>query len=259
MHPLRRLAVALALGFGLTPAIVAAQPSSRELTVLAAASLKGPLDAIAADFEKATGIKVRLSFAASSALARQVESGAPAGLFISADLDWMDHVEKAGLVAAGTRGNLLANDLVLVAPKDSKVQLKIGPGFPLAKALGDGRLALAQPDSVPAGKYAKAALTKLGVWPEVEKRVAGAENVRAALAFVARGEAPLGIVYRTDAIAEPAVRTVDVFPADTHPPIVYPVAVLKGAQEAAGKRFQAFMRSQDARVAWQMAGFRPAP
>ena len=239
-------------------AIAPAFAGAAELTVLAAASLKGPLDAIAADFEKASGIKVRLSFAASSALARQIESGVPAGVFISADRDWMDHVEKAGLLAPASRGNLLANDLVLVAPKDSKVQLKIGPGFPLAKALGDGRLALAQPDSVPAGKYAKAALTKLGVWPEVEKRVAGAESVRAALAFVARGEAPLGIVYRTDALAEPGVRTVDVFPSATHPPIVYPVAVLKGAQEEAGKRFQLYLRSQDARVTWQMAGFRPA-
>lgn len=240
-------------------AIAPAFAGAAELTVLAAASLKGPLDAIAADFEKSSGIKVRLSFAATSALARQIESGAPAGVFISADRDWMDHVEKAGLLVPASRGDLLANDLVLVAPKDSKVQLKIGPGFALARALGDGRLALAQPDSVPAGKYAKAALTKLGVWPEVEKRIAGAESVRAALAFVARGEAPLGIVYRTDALAEPGVRTVDVFPSGVHPPIVYPVAVLKGAQEEAGRRFQLYLRSQDARVTWQMAGFRPAP
>ena len=240
-------------------AIAPAFAAAAELTVLAPASLKGPLDGIASDFEKSTGIKVRLAFAASSALARQLESGVPAGLFISADRDWMDHVEKLGLLAPASRGNLLANDLVLVAPKDSKVQLKIGPDFPIAKALGDGRLALAQPDSVPAGKYARAALTKLGVWAGIEKRVAGAENVRAALAFVARGEAPLGIVYRTDALAEPAVRTVDVFPADSHPPIVYPVAVLKGPQEEAGKRFQVYLRSQGARVTWQMAGFRPAP
>ena len=243
-----------ALLLAVAPVLAAAQ----ELTVLAAASLKGPLDGIAADFEAAYKIKVRISYASSSALARQIESGLPAGVFISADRDWMDHVEKAGAIVPGSRGNLLANDLVLIAPKDSKVELKIAPGFPLGKALGDGRLALAQPDSVPAGKYAKAALVKLGVWGDVEKKVAGADNVRAALAFVARGEAPLGIVYRTDALAEPAVRTVAVFPADTHPPIVYPVAAIKGPQEEAAKRFQAYLRTQAARVSWQMAGFRPA-
>jgi molybdate transport system substrate-binding protein len=240
-------------------AIASSVATAAELTVLATASLKGPLDALASDFEKASGIKVRIAFAASSALARQAASGVPAGLIITADRDWMDHVEKAGLLAPATRGNLLANDLVLIAPKASTVQLKIAPGFALAKALGDGRLALGQPDSVPAGKYAKAALTKLGVWSSIENRVASAESVRAALAFVARGEAPLGVVYRTDVLAEPAVRTVDVFPPDTHPPIVYPFAVLKGEQEAAGRRFQAYLRTKDARVTWQMAGFRPAP
>jgi molybdate transport system substrate-binding protein len=252
MRRTRLFAAALALA--LAPALAFAQ----ELTVLAAASLKGSLDALAADFTATTGVKVRVSFAASSALARQAESGAPAGLFVSADADWMDYLDQRGLLLPGTRGNLLANDLVLVAPKDSKVQLKIAPGFAIGKALGEGRIALAQPDSVPAGKYAKAAFTSLGVWADLEKRVAGADNVRAALALVARGEAPLGVVYRTDAIAEPAVRTVGVFPAGSHPPIVYPVAVLKGAQEEAGKRFQAFLRSPAARVTWQMAGFRPA-
>lgn len=258
MRPFRRLATALLLG--LVPALAAAQaaPGPRELTVLAAASLKGPLDGFAADFEKASGIKVRLAFAASSALARQIESGVPAGLFISADLDWMDFAEKSGRLVPGTRANLLANDLVLVAPRDSKVQLKIAPGFPIGKALGEGRLALAQPDSVPAGKYAKAAFTKLGVWADIEKRVAGAESVRAALAFVARGEAPLGVVYRTDAYAEPAVRIVDVFPSDSHPPIVYPVAVIRGAQEEPARRFQAWLRDPATRLAWGMAGFRPA-
>jgi len=229
-----------------------------ELTVFAASSLKGPLDGIASDFQKETGVKVRLVFAASSALARQIESGAPAGIFISADRDWMDHVERKDLLVPATRGNLLSNDLVLIAPSESKVQLKIAPGFPLAKALGGGRLALGQPDSVPAGKYAKAALTKLGVWADVEKRVAGAESVRAALAFVARGEAPLGVVFRTDAHAEPAVRIVDVFPADTHPPIIYPFAAIKGPQEDLARRFQAYLRGQGARLTWGMAGFKPA-
>lgn len=256
MRPIRRLAAALLLG--LAPALAAGQAAPPELTVLAAASLKGPLDGIAADFERASGVKVRLAFAASSALARQIESGVPAGLFLSADLDWMDFAEKTGRLVPGTRGNLLANDLVLVAPKDSKVELKIAPGFPIGKALGDGRIALAQPDSVPAGKYAKAAFTKLRVWSDIEKRVAGAESVRAALAFVARGEAPLGVVYRTDAHAEPAVRIVDIFPSDSHPAIVYPVAVIKGAQEEPARRFQAWLRSPAARLSWGTAGFRPA-
>lgn len=238
-------------------AIAPAFAAAAELTILAASSLKGPLDGIAADFEKSSGIKVRLSFAASSALARQIESGAPAGLFISADRDWMDHVEKLGLIVPDTRGNMMANDLVLIAPKDSKVELKIAPGFPIAKALGNGRLALGQPDSVPVGKYAKAAFTKLGVWSDIEKRVAGADSARAALALVARGEAPLGVVYRTDAVAEPSVRIVDNFPADSHPPILYPQAVLKGPQEEAAKRFQAYLRTPAARVTWQMSGFRP--
>jgi len=258
MRPIRRLAAALLLG--LAPALAAAQgvPAPQELTVLAAASLKGPLDGIAADFEKSSGIKVRLSFAASSALARQIESGVPAGLFISADLDWMDFAEKTGRLAPGTRGNLLTNELVLIAPKDSKVELKIAPGFPIGTALGSGRLALAQPDSVPAGKYAKAAFTKLGVWADVEKRYAGAESVRAALAFVARGEAPLGVVYRTDANAEPAVRIVDVFPADSHPPVIYPFAAIKGPQEEAARRFQAWLRGPASRLTWGTAGFKPA-
>jgi molybdate transport system substrate-binding protein len=174
------------------------------ITVFAAASLGEALDAAARPFEAATGDKVAVSYAASSALARQVEAGAPASLFISADVDWIDYVEKRGLAVPGTRRDLHGNDLVLIAPAGSATSVKIAPGFDLAAALGDGRLALANPDSVPAGKYAKAALTALGAWQRVEGRIAPAENVRAALALVSRGEAPLGIVYRTDALAERA-------------------------------------------------------
>ena len=193
---MRRLA---ALAFCL---VLAPCASADTITVFAAASLKEALDAAAKPFEDSTGNKVAVSYAASSALARQIEAGAPATLFISADLDWVDYVEKRGLAVPGTRRNLLGNDLVLIAPAASTAALKIAPGFDLAAALGkDGRLALANPDAVPAGKYAKAALTKLGAWPGVEGRVAPAENVRAALALVSRGEAPLGIVYRTDAMA----------------------------------------------------------
>src|SRR6185503_19169048 len=163
-----------------------------------------------------------ISYGASSALAKQIENGAPADLFISADLDWMDYLEKKGLVAPGTRKNLLGNRLVLVAPAKQPVKLAIAPGFAIGRAIGNGRIALADPQSVPAGKYAKAALEKLGVWDQVSGRVAAAENVRAALALVARGEAPLGVVYQTDANAEPGVMIAGVFPADSHPAVVYP-------------------------------------
>lgn len=250
----RPLAV-LALAVGLAaPAFCAAV----ELTILAAASLRGPLDEIATSFAKASGGKVRISFAASSALARQVEAGAPADVFICADLDWMDYLDKRGLIVPGTRANLLAGDLVLIAPKAGTVKLRIVPNFPIAEALGDGRLAIGQPDSVPAGRYAKAALTSLGVWPAVQMKIAGAESVRAALALVARGEAPLGIVYRTDALADPGVRIVDIFPANSHPPVVYPAAALKGGHVEEAKRLIDHLRSPAARATWGKAGFRPA-
>ena len=169
--------------------------------VFGAASLKEALDAAARSFESASGHRVSVSYAASNALARQIENGAPADLFISADTDWIDYVERKSLVAPGTRRNLLANDLVLIAPAASTIQLKLAPGVNVAQALGNKRIALANPDAVPAGKYAKAALTALGAWPAVAGKVAAVENVRAALALVARGEAPLGAVYRTDALA----------------------------------------------------------
>lgn len=253
----RRCVAALAsllIGLAATAGAAAA-----EITVLAAASLKGPLDAIAAQFGTAGGHKVRISFAASSALARQAEAGAPADVFISADLEWMDYLDRRGLIVTGTRANLLGNDLVLVAPKASPVNLRIAPNFPIAAALGDGRLALGQPESVPAGKYAKAAFTALGVWASLERKVAGAESVRAALALVSRGEAPLGVVYRTDALADPGVRIVDTFPAGSHPPVVYPAAALKVGQAGPARQFIEHLRSPAARTTWEKAGFRPAP
>jgi molybdate transport system substrate-binding protein len=223
------------------------------LTVLAAASLRGYLDAAAAGCGPA-----RLSFAASSALARQVEAGAPADAFISADTAWMDYLDGRGLIAPGTRADLLANELVLIAPRNDPVRLTIAPGFPIAAALGDRRIALARPDAVPAGRYAKAAFTALGVWRAIEHRVAGADNVRAALALVSRGEAPLGVVYRTDANADPGVRVVDAFPPDTHPRIVYPAAAVKGGRVGAAKRFLDCLRAPAALAVWTRAGFRPA-
>ena len=245
---MRKLLAILLLGVA-PPALADA------LTVFAAASLRESLDAAVKPFEAATGHRVVVSYAASNALARQIESGAPAALFISADRDWMDHVEQRGLVVAGSRRDLLGNDLVLVAPAGSDVSVKIAPGVGLSGALGEGRLALANPDSVPAGKYAKAALVCLGAWAEVEKRLAPVENVRAALALVSRGEAPLGIVYRTDAMADKGVRIVDAFPPGSFPAIVYPIAELKGSTPAA-HALAGFLASAAARGTWERYGFR---
>jgi len=219
-------------------------------TIFAAASLKNALDEITKSYPG----KAVVSYGASSALAKQIESGAPADVFISADLDWMDYVESKGLLAAGTRRNLLGNRLVLIAPKSEPVGLQPAPGFAILPALKNGRIALADPNSVPAGKYAKAAFEKLGVWNQVAGRVAAAENVRAALAFVARGEAPLGVVYQTDAAAEPAVMIAGVFPADSHPPIIYPAAVIR-ASKPQGKAFLDFLGGPDARRIFEKHGF----
>jgi molybdate transport system substrate-binding protein len=187
-------------------------------------------------------------------LAKQIEAGAPADAFFSADLAWVDYLETRGLLKAGSRRDVLGNALVLVAPADRALELRIAPGFDLASALGGGRLAIADPDSVPAGKYARAALTKLGVWSGVRERVVRGENVRAALEYVARGEAPLGIVYRTDAQAEKRVRVVDVFPEDSHPPITYPVALTVRARPEAARLVE-FLAGETARRIFERYGF----
>jgi molybdate transport system substrate-binding protein len=235
--------------------LVAVAAQAQDLTVFAAASLKEALDEAGQQFQRASGQKVVVSYAASPALAKQIENGAPADVFISADLDWMDYVDQRKLVRVGTRANLLHNRLALIAPAESKVQTEIKSGFPLAKLLGDGKLSMADPDSVPAGKYGKAALERLGVWSGVEGRVARAENVRAALNFVARGEAPLGIVYQTDALAEKKVRIVALFPQDTHPAIIYPVAVIASSKHAAAPDFVKYLKSADARAIFEKYGF----
>jgi molybdate transport system substrate-binding protein len=245
IRTLAALAIALALAL---PA------RAQTLTIFAAASVKESLDEVARAFETKGKTKVVVSYGASSALARQIEAGAPAQVFISADIDWVEYVEKRDLTQ-GPRVDLLANDLVLIAPAASAVALKIAPAFPLAAALGNGRLAVADPASVPAGKYARASLTVLGVWSQVVAKLAPAENVRAALALVAREEAPLGIVYRTDAIAESRVRIVDAFPQGSHPPIVYPLVALKGAG-AGARSFATFAASPEARAIWAKHGFR---
>jgi molybdate transport system substrate-binding protein len=234
----------------------AAEP---ELLVFAAASLTNVLEKLGPIYTQETGQPVKFSFAASSALARQLEAGASADVFASADLEWMDYVQARKLIDRATRRDLLGNRLVLIAPKDSAVALKIAPGFALAKALGPGgRLATGDPDYVPVGKYARSALTTLGVWSDVADRLVRADNVRTALAFVARGEAPLGIVYTTDAKIEPGVRVVDVFPEDTHLPITYPVAVVRDARPGAD-RFVKFLGGDTARAVFQEFGFITLP
>ena len=254
MHRLsRRSLAAVVLAIGLAAGTPASAQDGRVL-VFAAASLKNALDD-AVKLWQAEGKDAKVSYGASSALARQVEAGAPADVFISADTDWMDYLAARKLIRADTRRDLLGNRIVLIAPKASTVSTKIGPGFPLASLLGGGKLAMAQTETVPAGKYGKAALTALGVWSSVEGSVAQSENVRAALLLVSRGEAPLGIVYQTDAAADPAVRIVDAFPADTHPAIIYPAAVTAAAKHADAGAFVAFVRGAAAKPAFVKQGF----
>jgi len=233
----------------------AAMAQERGPVVLAAASLQESLTEAANVWAAKGHAKPILSFAASSALARQVIAGAPADLFLSADEEWMDAVARAGLLRLGTRTTLLGNRLVLIAPTSSKVRLTPARGFPIARALGTGRLAIADPDAVPAGKYAKAALTALGVWTGVAAKVAPAENVRAAMALVERGAAQLGIVYATDARASKAVRIVGTFPAASHPPIRYPVALLKASRNRDAAAFRAFLLSKQGRAIFARHGF----
>lgn len=236
------------------PSALAAQ-TAPSLVVFAAVSLKNALDQAAFVYVAKTLQPVRLSYGASSALARQIEQGAPADVFISADADWMDYLQKKSLIVAKTRRNLFTNHLALIAPAASKAKLRIGKAMPLAKALGpDGRLAVAGPE-VPAGRYAQAALTKLGVWDQVKSQLAPAENVRAALAFVARGECPFGIVYDTDAAIEPKVRIVGLFPDRSHPRIVYPGAVTASSHTPGGKRFLDSLKSPRGADAFRKFGF----
>ena len=237
----------------LVPGLARAQAP---LVIFAAASLKNALDEIAADWSKQAGRPMpRISYAASSTLARQLEQGAPADLFVSADLDWMDHVQGKGLIRPDSRLNLLGNRIVLVVPKDSSLASVPITADGLSRALAGGRLSTGNVESVPAGKYGKAALEKLGAWSAVKDSIAQAESVRAALLLVSRGEAPLGLVYATDAAADPGVRIVASFPADSHPPIVYPVALTKESTNADGRGFLDFLRGAAARKAFEKQGF----
>jgi molybdate transport system substrate-binding protein len=247
------LCIALVLTLaGVVPHSANAQ--GKDLLVFAAASLKNALDDVNAQYLKDTGLRVVVSYAASPALAKQIEAAAPADVFISADLDWMDYLAQRKLIKPETPVNLLGNRLVLIAPAGAQ-DVAIGPGFPLATLLGGGHLAMADPASVPAGKYGKGALEHLGVWTSVQGRVAPAENVRAALALVSRGEAPFGIVYRSDAAADAKVRIVGVFPEDTHPPITYPVAAVATSSHPTTTAYLAYLRSQAARPLFERQGF----
>ena len=225
------------------------------VTVFAAASLRNALDGIGANWTAATGTEVKFSYAASGALAKQIENGAPADLFGSADLKWMEYAAEKKLIKPESRVALLGNALVLVASRDTSVDLEIAPGFRLAEALGDSRLAMGIPGAVPAGTYAREALVKLGVWQQIESRTAGAENVRAALAFVARGEARFGIVYATDAARDPNVKVVGTFPADSHAPIVYPFALTHSSKNPLASAFLTFLTSPQAKAVFEKEGF----
>lgn len=246
-----RLFVMLALLLGTAPPLAAQE----QITVFAAASLKNALDDTSAAFSKATGVKVVASYAASSALAKQIEQGAPADVFISADLQWMDYVAGKTLIKPDTRINLLGNKLVLIAGKDSRLDhVAIGQGFDITKLAGDGRIAVADVKAVPAGFYAKAALEKLGAWATAEPKLAMAENVRATLAFVARGETPIGIVYETDAKIEPKVKIVGVFPDGAYPPVIYPAAAIVTGKPTA-MRYLDFLRTPAAKAIFERYGF----
>src|SRR5471032_1357292 len=253
MHRLAGIFAAFIIlcGSSHTPALA----QDKTLTVFAAASMKNALDDIDAAYTGRTGVKIVASYAASSALAKQIEQGAPADVFVSADTDWMDYATSRKTINEPTRVNLLGNSIVLIAPKDSGIDnVTIGPGFDLAKLAGDGRIATGDVRAVPVGKYAKAALEKLGSWAAAEKKFAFAENVRAALLLVARGEAALGIVYETDAKVEPGVKIVGTFPPDSHPVIIYPVALTTDAKPEA-VQYLSFMRSQAAKTVFEKYGF----
>lgn len=232
-----------------------ARADSGDVTVYAAASLTNAMQDIGNKFNASNAGKVKFSFAASSLLARQIEAGADADIFMSADSEWMNYLADRSLIQAASRKDVLGNRLVLIAPTGSSVSLQIAPGFPLAQALGDGRLAVADPDSVPAGKYARQALTTLGVWGTVAERLVRAENVRVAMTYVARGEAPLGIVYETDAKTEPKVKTIGVFPASSHLPIIYPAALTTHGTSAQAKAFLAYVEGPEAADIFRKYGF----
>lgn len=255
----KMIGIRVLAGAGIVVAALAASPAARaddsNVTVFAAASLKDALDAVNKACEAEVGEAATISYAASSALAKQIESGAPADVFISADLDWMKYLSDKKLTKPETEKQLLGNAIVLIAPKDSTAEARLDKGFDLAGLLGDGKLAMGDVKAVPAGKYGKAALESLEIWPSVEGKVAQAENVRAALKLVSTGEAALGIVYQTDANAEPGVKVVGTFPEGSHPPIIYPVAETAGAKDAETSAWLKCAESDTAKPLYEKQGF----
>jgi molybdate transport system substrate-binding protein len=245
----------LALLFAAAIGIAPAHAQGRDVLVFAAASLKNALDDITTQWQRETGKKVVVSYAASNTLIKQIEQGAPADIFMSADLDWMNYGQQKDLIKPDTRVNLLGNRIVLVAPKDANISINIQPGFDLAALLKGERLAMGNVDAVPAGKYGKAALEKLGAWDGVKDKLAQAESVRAALLLVSRGEAPLGIVYQTDAASDPGVKIVGTFPENSHPPIIYPIALTTDSTNPDAQAFFNYLRSAAARPAFERQGF----
>jgi len=250
------LALLVAAGLAWIGGVQPASAQGKDVVVFAAASLQNALDEIARHWQRETGKKAVISYAASNTLIKQIEQGARADIFFSADFDWMDYGQQKDLIRPDTRFNLLGNRLVLIGPRGSSVSfVNIQPGFDLAALLKGGRLAMGNVDAVPAGKYGKAALEKLGVWDSVKDKIAQAESVRAALLFVSRGEAPLGIVYQTDAAADPSVKIIGTFPENTHPPIIYPVALTKESTNADAQALLSNLRSPAARAAFERQGF----
>ena len=245
------LGLAALISFGSAQSAIAGD----NVTVFAAASLKNAMDAVNEACAVEVGGKATISYAGSSTLAKQIEQGAPADVFMSANLDWMTYLADRGLIREGTEVQLLGNSIVLIAPVDSTADIEIKTGFDLSGVLGDGRLAMANVDAVPAGKYGKAALETLGVWSAVESKVAQADNVRAALALVSSGEAPLGIVYKTDAAADKNVKVIGTFPDDTHPPIVYPVALVAESENGGATKFLSCLQTSKAKVLFEEQGF----
>jgi molybdate transport system substrate-binding protein len=254
LNRLAAFAAALVASLSITAPARGEDAPRPELLVLAAASLTDVLGELSTSWRQTSGVTVKLSFAASSVLARQIEAGGKADVFISADQEWMDYLAQRGLIAKSTRRNLVGNRLVLIAPADSPLELKIAPGFDLAGALKGGRLATGDPDTVPVGRYARSALVSLGIWDAMAGRLVRADNVRGAMMFVSRGEVPLGIVYATDALADRKVRIVDTFPENTHAPITYPGATIKGARPEAAN-YVAYLGSADAAATWKKSGF----
>ena len=245
------LSVLCGLSFWLT----AAPATAQDLLLFGAASLQDAVNAVIEEYQAQGGGQVSASYASSSTLARQIEQGAPADIYLSANPEWMDYLEQRGLLRDGSRRDLLSNGLVLVAPLGSETTIEIAPGFDLVGALGGGRLAMGDPDHVPAGIYGRAALKNLGVWDAVAPHVARADNVRAALALVARGEAPLGVVYRSDALADADVKVAGAFPQDSHPPIIYPIAIVAGSERPEATALLELFQSEAAAGIFERFGF----